>query len=287
MKKYSDIFSGRKALANQVGRRLATAALLIMAATTIGFAQEPYRFIEGSVHKFSVADNPLNTFAWTMDIDPYNNVPMPANSYDLMDGGQNANLTIRFNDMDRVSEELVYLVVRETSPNGCSTRRAMQIMLEPNNMFLEFASANTQECFSMGNYDATLQVGMNFKNKAAGVPIPANLFPLKLNYEVRNVTDNGPVVQGNGGNAVEMAYSATNNYSLLIPQTEVPGNAARTIEYELTITSVTDKYDTEITKNTGDIRLQIRIINHLPQSGGMDMALAYMLTPISYMGARQ
>ena len=58
----------------------------------------------------------------------------------------------------------------------------------------------------------------------------------------------------------------------------------QTTEYELTITSVTDKYETEITNNSGDIRLQIRVINHLPQSGTMDMAMAYVVTGIREVG---
>ena len=80
-----------------------------------------------------------------------------------------------------------------------------------------------------------------------------------------------------------LEYSAENDYYLLV--TEAIGDLTRTIEYELEITSVVDKYQTVINNNDGDIRLQIRVINHLPQSGSMDMALAYVVTPINYMGA--
>lgn len=273
MKTYSDNFSYLKRFINKVGKHIAATALFLMAAVTLAFSQEPYHFIEGSIHSFSVEPNPSNTFAWMMDIDPYNEVPLSPSAYDLIDGGSSNKLTIRFNDINRGSAELVYLVVRETAPNGCSTRRALQIMLEPNNMYLEFASANTQDCFTGTEYNAPLKVGLNFKDKAAGVPIPESRFPLRVEYTVRNITAGTPAVEGNSGNPLTMQYSPENDYALLV--TEAVGTYNETTEYELTITSVRDKYDAEITNNSGDIRLQIRVINHLPQSGNMDMALAY------------
>jgi len=208
---------------------------------------------------------------------------MPHGSYELLDGGNSNELTIRFGDMNRASAELCYLVVEETAPNGCSTKRALQILLEPNNMYLEFASAETQDCYAMGDYYAPLRVGLNFLDKPAGVPIPESRFPLNLTYEVRNITEGTPAVPGNGGSPMVIEYIAENDYYLLV--TEATGQVDRTTEYELTITSVRDKYDTEITNNSGDIRLQIRVINHLPQSGTMDMAMAYVVTGIEYLGA--
>jgi hypothetical protein len=273
MKNYSDIFSGLKGIINKVGNRLAITAFFMMAAVSIVFAQEPYRYVEGSVHNFSVGANNQSTFQWSMDIDPYNEISMPPNSYDLLNGGTSPDLTIRFNDMNRVNEELVYLVVKETGKNGCSTRRAIQIILEPNSMYLEFASANTQDCFSLTDYQAPLKIGLNFTNKAAGVPIPEKYFPLKVTYTVENKTAGTPAISGNGGDSLTIAYNSLNDYYLTV--TEAKGLPDQTTMYELTITSVTDRFKTDITKNSGDIRLQIRIINHLPQSGNMDMALAY------------
>lgn len=273
MKTYSDIFSCSGRFINKVGKYIAATALFILAAVVTTFGQEPYVFVEGSVHKFSVEPNPSSTYAWMMDIDPYNEVPLSPGAYDLIDGGSSNALTIRFNDMNRASAELVYLVVRETGSNGCSTRRALQIMLEPNNMYLEFASANTQDCFTGTEYNAPLKVGLNFKDKAAGKPIPESRFPLRVEYTVRNITAGTPAVDGNSGNPLTMNYSSENDYAMLV--TEAVGLPNETTEYELTITSVRDKYDAEISNNSGDIRLQIRVINHLPQSGSMDMALAY------------
>jgi hypothetical protein len=274
MKKYSDYFSGLKRLLKRVGNRTATTALFMVAVITMSFAQEPYHFIEGSVHHFSVAPNSENTFQWVMCIDPYLGIYMPTASYDLMDGGTSPDLTIRFNDMDRVNTELVYLVVEETNPSGCSTKRALQIQIEPNNMYLEFASAIAQECFNTDIYQAPLKVGLNFRDKAAGDTIPAKFFPLLVTYTVKNLTAGTVAVPGNGGEPVAIAFSSINDYYLLIP--EAVGLPDQTTEYRLVITSVKDKYDTDFSKNGVD-SVQIRIINHLPQSGNMDMALAYYI----------
>jgi hypothetical protein len=273
MKKYSDYFSGLKRLLKEVGNRIAITALFMVAAITMVFAQEPYHFIEGSVHRFSVEANNENNFHWGMFIDPVAGIALPANTYDLMDGGTSSNLRIKFNDMNRTQPELVYLVVEETNPSGCSTKRAMQIQLEPNNMYLEFASDTTQDCFTIGEYLAPLKIGLNFTDKAAGIPIPESFFPLKVTYTIQNKTAGTVPIEGNGGDSLSLAYNPLNDYYMLV--TEAVGLPDQTTEYELKITSVTDKYNTDITKNSGDIRIQIRVINHLPQSGNMDMALAY------------
>lgn len=254
--------------------RFAATALLMVAATTLAQAQEPYTFMEGSTHRFSVQPGDANsTLAWAMYTDPYNYVDMPAGSYSI-DDPTSANVAVTFADMDRLVSEMVYLVVAETATNGCSTRRALQINIEPNNMFLEFAMAETQECFNMGEYNAQLKVGLNFKDKSAGAPIPESRFPITVKYTIQDITHNGSVVDGNGGEALVLNYSEQNEYYLLV--TEAIGSIAETTEYELNITEVKDKYQTPVKQNTGDIRLQLRIINHLPQSGTMEMAIAWL-----------
>jgi hypothetical protein len=277
MKKFSDIFSGLVQLINNVGRRAAITALFMVAAITMGFAQEPYVFTEGSVHHFSVAPNSDNKFVWGMYLDENAGIPMLPDTYDLMDGGTSPNLTIRFNDMNRLNTELVYLVVEETNPSGCSTRRSLQIQLEPNNMYLEFAENKTQDCFNLSDYQAPLKIGLNFKDKAGGVPIPESFFPLKVIYTVENKTAGTLPVLGNGGDSLTITFNSANDYFLMVKMPEAVGVPDKTTEYELVITSVTDKYQTDITNNSGDIRIQIRVINHLPQSGNMDMALAYYI----------
>jgi hypothetical protein len=277
MKKFSDIFSSFKQLINKVGNRLATTALIMVAAITMGFAQEPYIFTEGSVHHFSVTPNSENKFVWGLYADQNASELMPADSYDLMDGGLSPSLTIRFNDMKRVSSEFVYLVVEESNQSGCSTKRALQIQLEPNNMYLEFAENKSQDCFNLSDYMAPLKIGLNFKDKAVGIPIPEKFFPLKVTYTVENKTAKTLPVPGNGGDSLTIAFNSANDYFLMVKMPEAVGLPDKTTEYELVITSVTDKYKTDITNNSGDIRIQIRVINHLPQSGNMDMALAYYI----------
>lgn len=273
--KNSDRFSSLSAALQKAAKGTWMIAILLVASAFTAFAQEPYRFVEGSVHKFSVEYHDGNTYAWGMYIDPYTGIMMPSNTYDLMDGGQSNDLQIRFNDMDRSMAELVYLVVEETGTNGCSTKRALQIELQPNNMYLEFAMANSDDCYNYGqDYNAELRVGLNFLDKNANVPIPASRFPLQVEYTIRNETENGPVVVGNGGAPVQLDYNDQNAYALLVK--EAVGTLNETTKYELTITSVKDKYETEITNNTGDIRLQIRVINHLPHGGGMEMAIAWL-----------
>jgi hypothetical protein len=284
---HSDKTKTLKHRAKQLGRRFAMAVAAVIIATSFANAQEPYVFMEGSVHSFSVTNNPANTFAWSMDIDPYNNVDLDPAAYDLLDGGDSSAVIVQFTDMGRSSAELVYLVVEETAPNGCSTKRALQIELQPNNMYFDFAEYHpkyiSDDCYSGLDYYADLKVGMNFNDRAGGadMPIPADRFPLKVKYTVRNVTDGLNAVNGNGGEYVVFNYNDENDYALLVP--EATGEEARTIEYELAITEVVDKYGTHITHDE-DRRLQIRIIIHLPQTGGMDMVMAYNVTPIQYNG---
>jgi hypothetical protein len=278
----SDKTKTLKQRANQVGQRFAMAVAALLFATSFASAQEPYIFMEGSIHSFSVTNNPANTFAWSMDIDPYNEVDLDPAAYDLLDGGDSSSVTVQFTDMSRSLAELVYLVVEETAPNGCSTKRALQIELQPNNMYFDFASLETDECYSGMEYFAGVAVGMDFRFRegASYEPIPESRFPLQVKYTVENTTDGG-VVDGNGGEYVEVAYSPDNTYMLEV--TEAQGEFDRTIEYELAITDVEDKHGTKITHDE-DRRLQIRIMNHLPQTEGMEMVLAYNVTPIQYNG---
>jgi len=236
-----------------------------------GVKAQDLTIIEGSIYKFSVENHPENSFHWELNDESFN--LMDPSYSDFFGTENNTDITVRFNDMKRSYPQLVHLTVTETRDVGCSTTRALRILVEPNNMYLEFASAMTQDCFTGTEYNAPLKVGLNFKDKAAGVPIPESRFPLRVEYTVRNVTAGTPAIEGNSGNPLTMQYSPENDYAMLV--TEAVGTYNETTEYELTITSVRDKYDAEITNNSGDIRLQIRVINHLPQSGNMDMALAY------------
>lgn len=268
--------------AGKTSRRLATIAFLMIATTTFVVAQEPYIFMEGSTHKFHVSpgDPVNNTLSWVMCTDPYNFVEMPLGSYSI-DNPTYSDVAVTFTDLDRINNELVYLVVTEMAPNGCSTRRALQILIEPNNMYLEFASAGTQDCYNMGDFYAPLKVGLNFNFKQPSTdytPIPESRFPLKVTYTIQDKTHGGAILPGNGGEALTLDFKSDNDYYLLVK--DAPGSATETVEYELVITSVTDKYQAEVKQNNigapgEDIRLQIRIINHLPQGGNMNMAMAY------------
>jgi hypothetical protein len=207
---------------------------------------------------------------------------MPVESYDFIEGQDSTGVTVQFMDISRTESELTYLAVTETRPEGCSTTRAVSILIQPNNMYFDFASLDTDECYSGMEYFAGVAVGMDFRFRegASYEPIPESRFPLMVKYTVENTTDGG-VVEGNGGEYVEVAYSPENNYMLEV--TEAQGEFDRTIEYELAITEVVDKYGTHITHDE-DRRLQIRIMNHLPQTEGMEMVLAYNVTPIQYNG---
>jgi len=278
MKKYSDYFSFLTRVTNRVGSRIATTALFMVAAITMGFAQTAdFTFIEGSVHSFRVDNHPGNTFAWNVRNSAFGAID-PA-VFTIDEGQFEPSVTVRFNDMQRVAPELLYLAVTETGTNGCSTTRALRIMIEPNNMYLEFASNMTNECFTPGDYNAPLKIGLNFNNKAAGVAIPEEFFPLALSYTVTNMTDGVVVVSEK---QVEVPFSADNNYFLMI--SEAQGRPNETVEYELEINEVVAQFDTKITNNGGDFRIQFRVINHLPQSGTMDMAMAYVVTGIEYLG---
>jgi hypothetical protein len=244
----------------------------MVAAITMGFAQD-VTYIEGSVHSFKVENHEGNTFQWSMRDQSFNQ--LDAMKYTFLEGQFDTDVTLRFNDMKRITGELVFLTITESRPEGCSTTRALNILLEPNNMYLEFASDTTHDCFTIGEYMAPLKIGLNFKDKAAGIPIPENFFPLKLTYTIENKTAGTLPIVGNGGDTLSLAFNPLNDYYLLV--TEAVGLPNQTTEYELNITSVKANYDTDITKNSGDIRIQIRVVNHLPQSGNMDMALAYYI----------
>ena len=273
--KNSDYKNCLKQVAKRVGNRFVLLIAGFVAFATTAFAQD-FMFIAGSVHSFSVENHDGNTFEWTYHDEAFNS--MPAGSIDYLSGQFETNVTVQFVDLGERTPRLVHLAVTETNQHGCSTTRAISIDLQPNNMYLEFASAETQECFNLGEYYAPLKVGLNFLDKAAGAAIPSDRFPLQVRYEIRNVTDNLPAIEGNGGVPLTLEYNDANDYTLLV--TEAIGEIDRTIEYELTITSVVDNYQTVINDNDGDNRLQIRVINHLPQSGGMDMAMAYVVSPV-------
>lgn len=278
MKKYSDYFSCLARVTNRVGNRIATTALFMVAAITMAFAQTAdFTFMEGSVHSFKVDNHPGNTFAWDVRNASFGVIDPLAFTFE--EGQFEPSVTVRFNDMQRDVSELVNLIVTESTPSGCSTTRALHIMIEPNNMYLEFASNMTNECFTPGDYNAPLKIGLNFNNKAAGVAIPEEFFPLALTYTVTNMTDGVVVVSEK---QVEVPFSSDNNYFLMI--SEAQGRPNETIEYELEINEVVAQFDTKITNNGGDFRIQFRVINHLPQSGTMDMAMAYVVTGIEYLG---
>jgi hypothetical protein len=273
MKKYSDYFSGLKRLLKRVGNRIAATALFMVAAITMAFAQEPYHFIEGSTHSFSVEKHEGNKFEWAFRDEAFN--LMPDATFEFIEGQFDVATTIQFKDMNRSASQNVYLAVTETRPEGCSTTRAINIILDPNNMYLEFASADSKECFSIGDYQAPLKIGLNFLDKAAGLEIPKDYFPLKVTYTIQNKTEGTLPILGNKGDTLSIEYNPLNDYYLLV--SEAVGLPDRTTEYEIAITSVTARYNTDITQNSKDIRIQIRVINHLPQSGNMDMALAYYI----------
>jgi hypothetical protein len=277
--KASDRFQSTASPLRKLGLRLATVAVF-MAASAIAMAQQPFVIVEGSTHNFNVTPADAgNALEWGMFYNTYDLTELPAGSYTIPNKTINS-IALTVTDMSRAMSELVFLIVSETAPTGCTTRRGIPIMIEPNNMFLEFASAETQDCFNMGDYYAPLKVGLNFKNKLGNVPIPESRFPLTVTYTIRDVTNSGPVLPGNNGEALVIEYNAANDYFLLVK--DAIGSVTKTTEYELTITSVTDKHQAAIKNNNGDIRLQIRIINHLPQSGNMNMAMAYVVKPMGY-----
>ncbi len=147
MKNYSDHFSCFKGFASKVSNRVATTALFMVAAITMGFAQTAdFTFIEGSVHSFKIDLHDGNSYVWDVrgasfeDIDPL--------SFTFEEGQFTPNITVRFNDMGRSIADMVNLLVTETNPSGCSTSRALRIMLEPNNMYFEFAEEISTDCFN-------------------------------------------------------------------------------------------------------------------------------------------
>ena len=273
-----------KQISGKKGKRLTVTALLLMAVFTVAFAQEPFHIIEGSTHSFSVKPgNPNSTLVWGMYVNPYDNVQFDALAYSI-DDPISDSVTVVFSDTGKDAAEIIYLVVKETAPNGCSTKRALQILLEPNNMYFDFAdNSETSDCYNLGiEYNAQVAIGMDFNSRSGEdyQPIPEDRFPLKIKYTVEDVTNN-QTLRNETADYVEIAYNPENDYALVV--SEAKGEVATTTEYVLQITEVVDQYNTQITHDK-DRRLQIRIINHLPQSGDMDMAMAYVVSPISYNG---
>lgn len=280
----SDKTKTLKQSARQLGRRFTMAVAAVLFATSFANAQD-FIFIEGEIHTFNVEYHEGNSFVWSYHDQNFD--PMPEESYDFLEGQDTVSVTVQFMDISRVDPQLTYLAVTETRPEGCSTTRAVSILIQPNNMYFDFAVATpdiSDDCYTGTEYYAGLEVGMDFNNRigaTAYAPIDSTRFPLKVKYTVRNVTDGLVAVEGNIGEYVVFEYNAENDYALLVP--EATGEQARTIEYELAITEVVDKYGTKITHDENR-RLQIRIINHLPQTGGMDMVMAYNVTPVQYNG---
>jgi hypothetical protein len=264
----------------QNGKHFAMAVAVMLMATTVTMAQDLI-VIAGSVHSFSVTDNPNNDFMWTYHDETF--ASLDGTYIDYISGQSGANVTVRFTDNDYLTGRITYLAVTESRRDAaCSTTRALQILVQPNNMYFDFAQLpNADDCY---NYDATyfaeVQVGMNFndRNGPSDMAIPEDRFPLNVKYSVENITD-GIVVVSEKEIIVE--YNELNMYVLEIP--EAVGRINETIEYELTINEVIDSQQA-LVKHDVDRRLQIRIMNHLPQSGSMDMAMAYTITPVMYNG---
>lgn len=275
-----------KQFANKVGRRFAMAVAALLFATTLVQAQEPYVFMEGSIHSFSVEFHEGNSFVWsfhTETFDPYEE------AVTYIDGNSSNEVTVQFNDLSRASGEIAHLVVTESRNDvGCSTARAIQILLQPNNMYFDFAvyqPETSEECYNYEQlYEASVEVGMNFtdRNGSTDAPIPEDRFPLKVKYTVQNITAATGIIQGNNGEYVTLEYSPDNLYLLPVP--EVKGEEHVTTVYELEITEVTDSHGTAITHDE-ERRVQIRIMNHLPATGGMDVAMVYSVEPIKYIAS--
>lgn len=282
--KNSDRFSSLSGWAKTFMSRTAIAIATVIASLAMANAQPAYDLavIEGSTHGFSVENLSNNNFEWTVVDAGFNSYSNPDQIFDILEGQFDPEVSVLFKDTNREMEEMMYLVVTETRPNiGCSTKRALRIQVQPNNMFLEFAMKETQECFNIDleNYTADLNVGLNFiTKKTNNVPIPESRFPLQVVYTVENKTSGGGVVTEVG--PFEIAYNAENEYSL--PIKEAVGRVAETTTYELVIKSVHDRLGAEIKQNNygdpdkQDTRIQIRVINHLPHGGGMEMAIAWL-----------
>lgn len=275
MKTFSDIFSCLKRVINRVGNRVATTALFMVAAVTMSFAQD-ITIIEGSIGSYSVENHEGNTFFWTLNDDAFK--VLDSTYIDFFGIQNSTDITVQFLDRDRTMPQLVYLAVTETGKSGCSTTRALSIEIEPNNMYLEFAENSTQDCYTIDDYLAPLKVGVNFRDKKAEVPIPESRFPLLVSYTVKNITPGyeTAALPGNGNLPIKIEYNENNEYTLLI--TEAKGLPDQTMIYELEITSVVDKHFATIEDNKdGGYKMQIRVINHLPQTGNMEMAMAYSI----------
>jgi hypothetical protein len=155
-------------------------------------------------------------------------------------------------------------------------------------MYFDFAvyqPETSEECYNYEQlYEASVEVGMNFtdRNGSTDAPIPEDRFPLKVKYTVQNITAATGIIQGNNGEYVTLEYSPDNLYLLPVP--EVKGEEHVTTVYELEITEVTDSHGTAITHDE-ERRVQIRIMNHLPATGGMDVAMVYSVEPIKYIAS--
>lgn len=267
MKTFSDIFSCLKRVINRVGNRVAATALFMVAAVTMSFAQD-ITIVEGSIGSYSVENHQGNTFFWALNDA---NFKVLDSSYSDFFGVQDSSsITVQFMDLNRKSSQLVYLTVTETAKTGCSTVRALSVEIEPNNMFLVFDENSTKDCYTNDDYQASLNVGVNFMDTVNGGIIPEARFPLNVQYSIVNLITNDTVYHD-----VVIEYNEANQYALLV--SDAKGEPDQTITYELEIHSVVDKYSAKI-KNDGkesNYKMQIRVIYHLPQTGNMEMAMAY------------
>lgn len=267
MKTFSDIFSCLKRVINRVGNRVATTALFMVAAVTMSFAQD-ITIVEGSIGSYSVENHEGNTFFWALNDETFK--VLDSSYSDFFGIQDSSSVTVQFMDLNRKSSQLVYLTVTETGKNGCSTTRALSIEIEPNNMFLVFDENSTKDCYTNEDYMASLNVGVNFMDTVNGGVIPEDRFPLNVQYSIVNLVTNDTVYHD-----VVIEYNEANQYALLV--SDAKGEPDQTITYELEIHSVVDKYSAKI-KNDGkesNYKMQIRVIYHLPQTGNMEMAMAY------------
>ena len=186
---------------------------------------------EGMEYEFYLSSNSDGSGVYddelTTEFDFVNN-----NTGEIETGENTAFVNISWNE--GASANSYYLWINVTDPDGCSNYSYVRITPQPNNRTIGFDLNAGADCFNPeGNtFETTFSVlGNN------GEPLPAEYYPLELNFTVN-------------GNPHNLTVEANNNI-LQIEEDWFSANPEQNTNVVVEITAVTDKYNAGIQTENG------------------------------------
>ncbi len=225
--------------------------------------QEPYVFYTGSVHQAHVAEHAGTGYEWKVYVvsdwtDPPDQTEADVSAYTFISGINNSDtVSIQWNTAGRY-----YLIVEESFPGSCSTRRALQIEVQENEENIGFIALTSSDCYDGDNTFST-EIGI-YQDALQTTPLPEEFYPITLSYRVNDGTTDTEYTN------ITLTYADVGNNGLyLLPISGILEDDQETRVFTITLFDVEDRYNTPINITSG-YGSHTRTIYHLPQTGTMD-----------------